>query len=270
VLVVSAIEYTVELLLTQALSPVIAAIDGYVALVNDTLAAAYAAVANGSQVSLNQAEGVYEALGGSVFQDLVLVSAVVEAALLLLSPVDLGPEFIATVLISLIATAALHRLSVTFSGPEESELESGLTAPAIHATEDVVNSTPASQDPSAGPGWQTLLEVALYASKLFVVPIVAILEIARAQGQSSPLVPVVFAALGSLSIILVGWALSQGQPSLLLVLVSTALSAISLYKAIGGVVVTGGEQISALYAIDAAVSSVGLGLDFYSLYKIFS
>jgi hypothetical protein len=266
VLVVSAIEYTVELLLTQALSPVIAAIDGYVALVNDTLAAANATVADGGAVTSAEALAVAQALSGPVFQGLMDAGVMAEVALALLAPVDIGPELIVPILIALVVTVALHAVATSPTESEESTLTSGFSVPAIHAAEDMVNATQASQKPAYGSTWQTLVEVTLLMMKVGLeFPTAMGLLAIELRSSPSPLAPTITFSLGMLGMILTLWSVTHppaALPILALAIVSGGIaSCVALFKGLR----SADPATRALYFVDGGIGVAGTLWDLYVL-----
>ena len=107
------VEREVTALLTDALSPIINGIDSYVSNVNQTFGIAYDTVSGGGSVSQSEVSAIFMALSGSVFEVGLGIGAVVEIALMLLTPVDIGPEFIITTLITIVVGTALQKASTS-------------------------------------------------------------------------------------------------------------------------------------------------------------
>ncbi|HTT73203.1 MAG TPA: hypothetical protein VMG99_03525 [Thermoplasmata archaeon] len=146
------LQYLIQLaatVLETITRPIVGAFTAYASSVNSTFARAEAdVVANGTLPSTD-ANAVWTALSGPLFLTALGLGAVVATVLTVLSTIDLGPSFVADLLIGLLV-GSLAGLAIQALMNSVTSAFSSFTANSVYAVESIFNGTAGSQRPALG------------------------------------------------------------------------------------------------------------------------
>jgi hypothetical protein len=252
-------------LLTAAFAPIINGIDSYVSSVNQAFGTAYGTVSQGSQVTPSEANAVGSALSGSVFEVGLGIGAVVEVALVVLTPVDIGPSFIITTLLSVLVGTVLQALSTT-TLMNDLGSPTGINSQSVNYLTKYTGSTPAANDGNYSISVSTFAQVMILTGKLALLPFSIGLAYLDYTHRGNIAYPGIALALVLTSLVIDLWMLSHPVPNLVMILSALLIGGLLVFfsvLAIKNPVYQGGLKI--LNGIDLGLSLLAAGFSVYEL-----
>ncbi len=237
---------------------------GCVSNVNQAFGVACGTVSGGGQVSPSEAYAIGSALSGSVFEVGLGIGAVVEIALTVLTPVDIGPEFVITTLIAIIVGTALQEASTSGLFGKLGAV-TGLDTAALDAVKSFTDTTPPSLDENYTPSWQTILETFLLTFKIAALPITLAVGALEIKNAANPVLPAILLAMALTTIVLTFWLLLHFDANLVTVLVALIFGAVTTAFSIRSAVKMSGPLLGlkGLAIADAGLALVGPSLTLY-------
>ena len=262
------VEREVTALLATAFSPIINGIDSYVSNVNQAIGIAYGSVSKGDQVSPTEASVVGMALSGSVFEIGLGIGAVLEVALVVLTPVDIGPSFLVTTLIGLVIGSLLETTSTTGMANQVGS-PTGLDVTLLHSMQNYMNTTPPSQDANYSASTETWIEVLLLLSKLPTIMFAFGFLAASVYADESPVLPAIALGLLFVAIAVTLYLLTHPTPNQVLIDVALTISTLLFLIGVHTYQAQVGPQLKTLAGIDLLVATAVFGFSLYEFLERF-
>ena len=129
--------------------PIVGAFTAYASSVNSTFARAESGVAANGTLPSKDANAVWTALSGPLFLTALGLGVVVATVLTVVSTIDLGPSFVADLLIGLLV-GSLAGLAIQALTSSVTSAFSSFTADSVYAVESFFNGTVDAQRPALG------------------------------------------------------------------------------------------------------------------------
>jgi hypothetical protein len=243
--------HVVKPLLEVALQPLLQTDNSYAASLNTTATVMANQVASSGSVSPSSAGAFGTALEGTLFLVGLGIGVAVEVVLAILTPFDLGPEFLVGLLLQIVVVGALATVS------QFAHVIGALSAAAVYSVEEVANQTDLSSSVLNSINWRTCALAFSLAASTTSMALVS--DLVRDDEENPLLITGVF-VLGIISLGLDASSLIGHAP----MLETLAIIAGAFGVALGAVhVLSSTASIQLGAAIATGLALAGLGAAYY-------